>query len=260
MFILLLDKSIVYGITFATQTIDPVLRYRCTVYLVILAPGCWESRTWGEGKRCSKDKGWKVEGADGGPESGWKRTEAMEASHIDLSILFFIDMFVSYVLLYVAVLLLWDWKDPKVEYEDVFNLTPPDASVHKQIRMVSLTRQEPVAFHTNDTTMNATWRSSMVKSCKVSLKFPSPKFLRYFSLPQKGSKYSDFHRFPPMIIHELERFRFNSLRASAIYDLQKMQPYNEKYGSLKGLETSILWCKRDEPSPSPPLRRPTNVI
>ena len=147
-----------------------------------------------------------------------------------------------------------------MEYEDVFNLTPPDASVHKQLRMVSLTRQEPVAFHTNDTTMNATWRSNMVKSCKVSLKFPSPKFLRYFSLPQKGSKYSDFHRFPPMIIHELERFRFNSLRASALYDLQKMQPYNEKYGSLKGLETSILWCKRDEPSPSPPLRRPPNVI
>lgn len=58
----------------------------------------------------------------------------------------------------------------------------------KQLRMVSLTRQEPVAFHTNDTTMNATWKSNMVKSCQVNLKFPSPKFLRYFSLPHKGNK------------------------------------------------------------------------
>lgn len=38
MFILLPDKSIVSDITLVTQTIDPVLRYSCTVHLVILAP------------------------------------------------------------------------------------------------------------------------------------------------------------------------------------------------------------------------------
>ena len=37
-FILLLDKSIVSGITLVTQTIHPVLRYSCTVHLVVLGP------------------------------------------------------------------------------------------------------------------------------------------------------------------------------------------------------------------------------
>lgn len=149
-------------------TIDPVLSYSCTVHLVILAPCQDDAEKVAEPEEKEKDapktKGEKLKEPQTTPQQSrskrwltWVERERKPWRHLTR-------------LVCTHILLSCFWGS------------------RKQLRMVSLTRQEPVAFHTNDTTMNATWKSNMVKSCQVNLKFPSPKFLRYFSLPHKGNK------------------------------------------------------------------------